>query len=208
MAAPRYTAVLAALTVLYLGKSTEAACERGANVFEAVNELVKKLPAEHSETLNRESDWVPGVTLTTMTLTGLEQCEILGPVQSYCKGNDDMTLFELHCTPLTNTINWSMCNGRNGTLVSTIGYARMSLEFFTEHVENSTDVKLVSAGTVAPSELTGVSLTLTGSSNFLNGAASILVASFSETVREIWLKTLPGMVLDVLHDIKRKRQSS
>ncbi|XP_037577224.1 uncharacterized protein LOC119459589 [Dermacentor silvarum] len=143
-----------------------------------------------------------------MTLTGLENCEILGPVQSYCRGNDDLTLVELHCTPLSNTINWSMCNGRNGTLVTTIRYARMSVEFFTEHVANSSDVRLVSAGTVAPSELTGVSLTMTGGSKFLNNAASILVASFSEAVREMWLGTLPGFVLDVLHDIKRKRHGS
>ncbi|XP_037500005.1 uncharacterized protein LOC119374025 isoform X1 [Rhipicephalus sanguineus] len=200
-------AILALLTALSLGRLTESACDgRGLKVFDAVNELVKKLPAEYSESLNRESDWFPGVTLTTMTLKGLENCEILGPIQSYCRGNDDLILFELHCTPLSNTIHWSMCNGHNGTLVSTIRYARMSVEFFTEYVNNGTDVRLVSAGTVAPSELTGVGLTITGSSEFLTNAISMLGAPFSEPVREMWLGTLPGFLLNVLHDVKRKRQ--
>ncbi|KAL1484146.1 hypothetical protein MTO96_011717 [Rhipicephalus appendiculatus] len=118
-------AILAVLTALSLGQPTDSACDgRSLRVFDAVNELVKKLPSEYTETLNRESDWFPGVTLTTATLKGLENCEILGPVQTYCRGNDDLTLFEIHCTPLSNTINWSMCSGRNGTLVSTIRYAQ------------------------------------------------------------------------------------
>lgn len=202
-------AILAVLTALSLGEPTDSACDGTAlKVFDAVNELVKKLPAEYTETLNRESDWFPGVTLTTMTLKGLENCEILGPVQTYCRGNDDLTLFELHCTPLSYAINWSMCNGRNGTLVSTIRYARMSVEFFTEYTNNSTDVRLVSAGTVAPSELTGIGMTMSGSSEFVKNAVSTLAGSFSEAVREMWLGTLPGYLLNVLHDIKRKPQDT
>ncbi|KAH6925301.1 hypothetical protein HPB50_003392 [Hyalomma asiaticum] len=185
----------------------ESACNgEGAKVFEAVNELVKRLPEVYSESLNRESDWFPGVTLRNVTFTGLQNCDILGPVQSYCRGNDDLTLFELHCSPLSSTIDWSMCSGRNGTLVSTIRYARMTVEFFIEHVNNGTDVRLVSAGTVAPSELTGVALAMTGSSEFLQRAVAVLGGAFSEAIREMWLGTLPGYMLNVLHDVKRKRQ--
>ncbi|XP_077524006.1 uncharacterized protein LOC144135129 [Amblyomma americanum] len=186
-------------------KPSSAACDAGGGrLHDAAKALVANFPSEHYSDLNRESDWFPGVTLTRVKLSGLHECEILGPVQGYCRESEEMAQVELHCASLSATVGWSMCSGRNGTLISELRYARLSLEFFAEGSEGEGSVKLRSAGTVAPSAVTGATLQLTGTSEFLNRTASTVAATFSETLREFWLVTLPGHVLEVLHSKKRQ----
>uniref|UniRef100_A0A147BLY4 Putative secreted protein n=1 Tax=Ixodes ricinus TaxID=34613 RepID=A0A147BLY4_IXORI len=164
-----------------------------------LHKLLKRLPKEYVVTETEGTHLIPGaIFLGNTTIIGINHLKADRPFQTFCRGDDTVTLFSLRSTRTVRAfIPWSLCSGHNGTLISSADLIRYEGELITRGPGNYSGSSIEE---LTPVVLEHLNIGMTGGGRTLHLVVHTLGLLFSGPVRLLWVELMTQSVQDALKD--------